>query len=194
MFYADFKTIKSVNSVWNSIWKFPISIPHFKKWFYFKITSSKSSNVLIIFRIWRCYGIYICELSENLYYESLPCAIQQFQSMAHIVHCIFESVHMQRRDNVFNELFFGIVDEYFSQIVTAPLPLKGCWIMTNARVLSLSREGSLSCHTCKARDLGFNGLGQKKTPHTRLVESYKPGVLGISMLPSWVLTRWIHVT
>jgi hypothetical protein len=39
--------------------------------------------------------------------------------------------------------------EYFTYMETSPLPVKGCKISAYARRSGpLSREGSLSCHTC----------------------------------------------
>ena len=88
---------------------------------------------------------------------------------------IFESGHTHRRDNVFLiSFFFAIVDEYFSQIVTAPLPLKGCRITTNARVLwSLSREGSLSCYTCYDTGPRFSQSQPRKSdPFSRVLQAW----------------------
>jgi hypothetical protein len=55
--------------------------------------------------------------------------------------------------------------EYFSYMQTSPLPMKGCKILAYAWLSwLLSREGSLSCHTCCDTGLSFSGLIWRTAP------------------------------
>ena len=60
--------------------------------------------------------------------------------------------------------------EYFTYMETSPLPVKGYKIEAYARRSGpLSREGSLSCHTCCDTGLGMSGFIWRTAPFSRLL-------------------------
>ena len=64
----------------------------------------------------------------------------------------------------------------------SPLQVKGCNILTYARRSGpLSREGSLSCHTCCDTGLGLSGLIRRTAPFSRLLRHTRE--CGGSILP-----------
>jgi hypothetical protein len=60
--------------------------------------------------------------------------------------------------------------EFFTYMETSPLPVKGCKILAYARRSGpLSREGSLSCHTCCDTGPRISGLIRRTAPFSRLL-------------------------
>jgi hypothetical protein len=86
--------------------------------------------------------------------------------------------------------------EYFTDIETSPLPVKGCKSSIYARrSVPLSREGSLSYHTCC---LGFSGFIRSTAPFCRLlctqgdVENlFKPGSSQAPIQSPLMTHKWI---
>jgi hypothetical protein len=55
----------------------------------------------------------------------------------------------KRRETVWRGTVLRPAEEFFTYMEMSPLPVKGCKIEADARRSGpLSREGSLSCHTC----------------------------------------------
>jgi hypothetical protein len=85
-------------------------------------------------------------------------------------------------------LFYVPLKNFFNDMKTSPLPVKGCKILPHVRLLGpLSREGSLSCTHTVIRDLGFSGLTRRTAPFSRIL---RRAWRCRGPILTWILTGW----